>query len=46
MHRPTRQHQNLAAKLALKQERSRVSGKKARRWKKSVEKYQSLVATD
>jgi hypothetical protein len=37
MHRPTRQRQNLAAKLARKQARSRRSGAKARRWKKVLE---------
>ena len=42
MHRPTRQHQNLAAKLELKSDNRRV-GKKARRYKKALETYEALT---
>ncbi len=42
MHRPTRQHRNLAAKVAQKSTISRKSGNKAKRWKKWLETYQGL----
>ncbi len=42
MHRPTRQHRNLAAKIEKKTARSRKSGKKAKRLKKWAETYQGL----
>jgi len=42
MHRPTRQHRNLQAKLTRKLESSRRVGRKARRWKKWVSSYQPL----
>jgi len=44
MHRPTRQHRNLVKKLERKASRSRRVGKKARRWKKSINDFQALVA--
>ncbi len=42
MHRPTRQHRNLAAKIEKKTARSPKPGKKAKRWKKWAETYQGL----
>lgn len=42
MHRPTRQHMILAAKLERTAARSRHVGKKARRWKKWLEHYKAL----
>jgi hypothetical protein len=44
MHRPTRQHRHLVAKLERKNARSRKTGAKAKRWKKSAEAYQGLRA--
>lgn len=46
MHRPTRKHRNLVAKTERKVSRSRRSGSKAKRWKKQLEQYQSLVQAD
>ena len=43
MHRPTRKHRNLTTKLERKAARSRRSGNKARRWKKWLANYESLV---
>jgi hypothetical protein len=42
MHRPTRQHRNLVAKLERKAKRSRRRGEKAKRWAKWVEGYKKL----
>ena len=42
MHRPTRQHRNLVAKIERKSTRRRTDGKKARRWKKWAEQYKNL----
>jgi hypothetical protein len=42
MHRPTRQHKHLAAKLERKATRSRRNGAKAKRWKKAAESYKAL----
>jgi len=42
-HRPTRKYKVLKAKLEEKQERSRVSGQKARRMKKWLDEYEELV---
>jgi hypothetical protein len=42
MHRPTRKHHNLQEKLARKKAESRLSGQKARRWKRAVDKYAPL----
>lgn len=44
MHRPTRQLKNVEEKLATKTARSKGKvGKKAKRWKKSVEAYKALA---
>ncbi|MBI4700164.1 MAG: hypothetical protein HY744_03180 [Deltaproteobacteria bacterium] len=43
MHRPTRQLRHLEQKIERKQARSRVSGAKARRWRKNVEHYSGLA---
>jgi len=42
MHRPTRQHRHLKAKLERKSAASRKVGAKARRWKKWLAHYQAL----
>ncbi len=42
MHRPTRKHTHLTQKLERKKAHSRVSGKKARRWRKALDKYLAL----
>jgi hypothetical protein len=43
MHRPTRKTHNLERKLAAKQARSRKSGSKAKRWKKTLEQVKSAA---
>jgi hypothetical protein len=42
MHRPTRQHKNLTAKIEAKGKRSRRRGEKAKRWQKWAEGYKKL----
>jgi hypothetical protein len=42
MHRPTRQHNDLTAKLERKLTQSKKPGKKAKRWKKWIESYAKL----
>lgn len=42
MHRPTRQHDNLKAKLERKLAHSRKTGNKAKRWKKWLKDFESL----
>jgi hypothetical protein len=45
MNRPTRQHRHLSEKVASKIGRShKKPGKRAKRWKKWLERYQPLVA--
>jgi hypothetical protein len=46
MHRPTRQHRNLEAKIEQKLSQSRSPGKKAKRWKKAIEAYGALNLSD
>lgn len=43
MHRPTRQHRNLLAKIENKTARSRNRGKKAKRWSKWAAEYKALI---
>ncbi len=42
MHRPTRKHRHLASKTERKLARSRVIGKKSKRWKKWIDTYKVL----
>jgi hypothetical protein len=43
MHRPTRQHKNLLAKIERKVAQSpKGTGKKAKRWKKAAETFKDL----
>jgi hypothetical protein len=46
MHRPTRQHQNLVAKITLKKTRNQKKkpGRKAKRWSKWIAAYAPLTA--
>jgi hypothetical protein len=45
MHRPTRQHQHLATKIASKQSRGpKKPGKKTKQWLKWAAQYAPLVA--
>lgn len=47
MNRPERKLKNLEEKVATKQGRGRkTTGKKLKRWKKSVEAYKPLVAQE
>lgn len=46
MHRPTRKHTHLKAKLERKASESRRVGKKARRWKKWLSTYESLCQSN
>ncbi len=46
MHRPTRQHANLIAKIEEKKTKSRKSGKKAKRLAKWAEEYKELNKDD
>jgi len=47
MHRPSRQHQHLLAKIALKESRAnsknRSAGSRLKQWKKWAEKYKDLT---
>ncbi len=43
MHRPTRQHRQLLAKIEQKKARSKKRGKKAKRWEKAAETFKALV---
>jgi hypothetical protein len=45
MHRPTRQHQNLVAKVAEKRNRSQKKkpGRKAKKWNKWIAQYAPLA---
>jgi hypothetical protein len=46
MHRPTRQHQNLVAKVTTKKARShkKKPGRKTKRWNKWIAAYAPLAA--
>ncbi|MEZ4447364.1 MAG: hypothetical protein R3B72_50275 [Polyangiaceae bacterium] len=43
MHRPTRKHKHLLAKIERKQAKDRPRGKKAKRWTKWAEAYKGLA---